>query len=175
MSNQSTIDKKISYTYFDYEKSKPMHRITTKTYRYDAVNDHRLGKVPLSTKTEILEVSVLPENEKPVKHTTLKVLLKRIATNYETMLPISAFFLLDVEFTILTDEKYEQLYLINDSNKIFCTNFDQTAPCSLSGNQDGITKKFGTPKKLSDAEAYALIQKGYPIMEQANGEYRILI
>jgi hypothetical protein len=175
MSEISTIDKKLSRTYFDYEKGRPVHRIKTMTWRYDSILDHRLGKIPLSTKTEIQEVNVLPINERPVKHTTLKAILKRIATDYETLLPISAFFTMDVTFDILTDEKYAQLYLINDSNKIFCTNFDETAPCSLSGNQDGITKKFGTPKKLNDSEAFALIQKHYPIVEEFQGEYKVII
>ena len=53
----TTIDKKLSRTYFDFEKERPMHKVRTFTWRYDPINDHRLGKIPLSTK--ILQQEVL--------------------------------------------------------------------------------------------------------------------
>ena len=175
----NTIDKSLSRIEFSKEKGRFMVNKRTKTYRFDEINDHRLGKNPIAFKQEWLELSSLGVNE-PKKAVKTPIIIKKTATDTNSLETLTAYFSQTLEVKVLSDSKYIYQYLTVCENRIFIHNLDsgQTAPLAVSGgNQEGTEKTFeGKPKRLTDAEALELMEKGTPLFEKVTeGEYRIVV
>jgi hypothetical protein len=172
MSNQSTVDKIASKTEFNKKLDKYMIKNQIRTYICDPVSGHRLSKKPI----KILETwEEIPNLKKSV---SLMVLLRKVALNTETFEPMTAYFEVKLEASILSDEMYKFLFLSVCDSRIFmhAVNGDMTAPLALTGDVEGIQKKFSTPTRISNEKALEMLEAGSPIFESSqNGEYKILI
>jgi hypothetical protein len=159
------------------EKQKFMLRKETRTYNYDTINQHRLGKNPIAVKEELFDLSVLGEKE-PKKEVKVPIILRKQNVNTETLETMTAYFTQDLSVKVLSDSIYKFQYVTVCENRIFIHNLNsgQTVGLALSGEQQGIEKKLlGTEKRLTEAEATELMESGIPCFEKFQGEYRILI
>lgn len=158
-------------------KDKFMVRRKTRTYNYDSIIQHRLGKNPIASKEEFLELSCLGVDE-PKKSVKVPIIIKKTATNTENLETMTAYFSQTLEVKVLSDSIYKYQYLTVCDNRVFVHNLqsEQSCPVALSGEQEGLEKTFlGTPKRLTDAEALALLESGCPCYERVGTEYRILV
>lgn len=172
-----TCDKILEKIVWVKEKQRFMVRRRTRTYRFDETNEHRLGKNPLTVKEEFLELSELKENE-PLKKVIIGIIIKKQATDRESLETLTAFFTQDLEVSVNTDSIYTWQYLTKCEGKVFVHNLEsgQTCPVALSGEQVGIMKRFlGKEKRLTEAETRDLLEQGYPIYEKNGEEYRLLV
>jgi hypothetical protein len=164
---------------FNKEKQKFMLFRVTRTYNFDELRQEKIGKRPISKVTTWHELSALGDLE-PKKAVKVPIIIKKTATDTNSLETLTAFFSQNLEVKVLSDSKYIYQYLTVCENRIFIHNLDsgQTAPLALSGNnQEGTSKEFlGTPKRLTEAEALELIEKGTVLFEKVSeGEYRILV
>jgi hypothetical protein len=173
----STCNKTLTKIVYVKEKQKFMVRKETRTYNYDSINQTRLGKSPIKVIKEFLPLSVLGEKE-PKKSVKIQILLKRSALNPETLTELFAYFTQTLEVKVLTDSMYKFQYVTVDNFRVWLHNLDsgQTVGLPLSGSQTGIEKNWlGTEKRITEAQALDLMEKGTPCFEKYQGEFRILV
>lgn len=173
----STIDKTLEKIVFNKEKQRFMLRKKTKIYNYDPILQHRLGRNPIATKEEYLPLSALGSDE-PKKSVKLPILLRKTATDTNSLEILTAYFSQILSVKILSDDIYKYQYLTVCENRVFVHDLDSgtSAPVAISGETKGIEKTFlGTPKRLTEAEALAMLESGIPIYEKVGTEYRILV
>jgi hypothetical protein len=174
----NTIDKVLSKIEFNKDKGRFMVHNRTKTYRYDTINDHRLGKNPLSTTEDWSELSSLGEQE-PKKLIKMRIVLKKSATDLESLEQLTAYFTQDLQVKVLSDDMYKYQYLTLCEGRVYIHNLSsgESCPLSMSGTQEGISKVFlGKPVRINPSEALVLLESGFPLYERVSeGEYRVLI
>lgn len=175
----STIEKTLEKIVFNKAKDRFMLRKLTRTYNYDPIQQHRLGRNPIAVKEEFLELNALGVNE-PKKAVKVPIIIKKTATDTNSLETLTAYFSQSLEVKVLSDSKYKNLYLTICEGRVFLHLLDvgDTAPLALSGNnQEGTSKEFlGTPKRLTNSEASVLLESGIPLYEKvSDGEYRILV
>ena len=178
----NTINKTTEKIIFDTEKDRFVLRRITKQYRFDEVNDHRLGKNPLSTTEQFLELDALEGDQKLLKKITIPILLIKIITDRETLTNLEGYFKQELIVSVLSDDAYRFKFLSLSNGRIWVHDLDAdyTSPLILSGGdhssglQSGIQKKFvGEPKRLTTSEAYALKKQGCPLFEKQGDQYNI--
>jgi hypothetical protein len=172
-----TVNKVIQEIVWDKAKFKFKVRKETRTFNYDSLTQHRVGRNPIAVKEEFLPLSCLGDKE-PKKLVNVQIVIKKSALDPETFNQLSAYFTQNLEVSVLSDSAYVYQYVTICENRVFIHNLDsgQTCPLSLSSEQIGIKKSFlGKQKKLSNLEASELIDSGLPVYEEINGEYRILV
>jgi hypothetical protein len=173
----TTVNKIIQEIVWDKAKFKFKVRRETRTFNYDSLTQHRVGRNPIAVKEEFLPLSCLGDKE-PKKAVTVQIIIKKTALDPETFNQLNAYFTQNLEVSVLSDAMYIYQYVTICENRVFVHNLDsgQTCPLSLSSEQQGIKKAFlGKQKKLSDSEASELIDSGLPVYEKIGEEYRILV
>lgn len=172
-----TINKIIQEIVWDKAKFKFKVRRETRTFNYDSLTQHRVGRNPIKVTEEFLPLSCLGEKE-PKKSVNVQILIKKSALDTETFNLLSAYFTQNLEVSVLSDSMYAFQFVTICDKRVFVHNLDsgQTVPLCLSSEMQGIKKEFqGKPKKLSDSEAQERLDSGIPVYEQINGEYRIIV
>ncbi len=176
METQTSLSERIEW---NKEQKRYMLRRKTSIWNYDPIEQRKLGNNPLSRKTTWHELNVLPQGRRPEKKVLIPIIIKKLATDRETLETLTAYFSQTLEVSILSDSKYANLYLVENMGKAYlnCISSGQCCPIALSGaNQTGTEKKFaGKEVRLTDEQALKMIDEGSPVYEKVGSEYRILI
>jgi hypothetical protein len=174
----STCVKTLTKVLWNSEQKKLMMHKEVRTYNYDPIAQHRLGKQPINTKTSWYDFENLPEDIKPKKEIKVPIILLRTATNYETYETISAYFLTHLTVKVLSDAIYKHIYLTTCEGRIFVHYLatGETFPIAMTGENTGIIKTFSTElRKLTTDEYENYLEQKINVYEKVGTEYRILI
>lgn len=159
------------------ELNRFMVRRITRVWNFDEINQCKLGKQPISKTITWFEISELPEDRRPVKSLIIPIVLKKNATDYQTLTMLTAYFSQDLEVKVLTDEIYKYQFLTKCEGRAFINNLSsgECTPVVMTGEQVGIQKTFlGKEKRLTESEAQRLLEFS-PCYEKFGEEYKILV
>lgn len=148
----------------------------TRVFNFDPINQRRLGVNPIKITHEELELSAIPIKDRPVKSVTMKVLFMKKAIDTFTLEQLVAYFITELKVEVLSDATYAHQYLTICDNRAWVHNLDsgQSTSVCLSAQQEGLTKKFGVEKRLTNEEAEKMLDEGLPCFEKVGSEWRML-
>lgn len=179
---ESNIIEQDSFTQrikFNEEKGKLMVFRKTRTYNYNKLYQRKVGRNPIRVKEEWLEIEEAMGKDAPKKQLELDIIIKRTATDTNTLKPLLAYFSQKLKISVFPN--YPYLYLTAFHGTVFITDFERfngvTQPLGLSKGFTGIKIEKGKEeKRLTKEEVKQLIKEGTPIFEEfADNELRALV
>ncbi len=141
-----------------YDKGEWKVRKKTVTQKYNPLL--RTWK-KLKTETEILPISEWEPSL--VKEIETQFLVKRIATDTHTLLPLQAFFVQKIKISAKKDNPHEFINEFEGGFFLHDLNSGTTQPLAMT---DERIKRIGEPKRLSNNELRELIASGLQVYTQ---------
>jgi len=95
-----------------------------------------------------------------------KLIIRRTATDYNTLLPIYGFFVQEIEVSAIGEHQFINYY----QGKYYLHDLDYNVSQQISGNDGRYIKRIGEPKRLTDKELKELLKQNIDVYSENNNQ-----